>query len=85
MDVTPKDLMDIAKATEDEARELLVIAKAGKVFMKRLKKQRAAAPNACPCCGQNMDNNIKAGLEERMQKIFTLGDEADQGTVEVSC
>lgn len=78
-----EELLQAAKLTEDEARELLVIAKSGKVFLKRLKKMRTQNPNECPCCGQEMRSaSVTEQYDNRVQSIFSFGDEAKQGTVE---
>lgn len=83
MDIAAQDLLDVAKATEDEARELLVIAKSGKVFLKRIKKMRQQSPNSCPCCGQGMnDATVQQGFETRIKTLFSFGDEEQQGTVD---
>lgn len=78
-----EELLIAAKVTEDEARELLVIAKSGRVFLKRLKKARQQNPNQCPCCGQTMGTPaIQQEFDQRTKQLFPFGDEESQGTVE---
>ena len=68
-----EEIVQAGKLTEDEARELMIIAKAGKGFMKRLKKIRQKNPNQCPCCGQGMtDPRIVQSFEERTKALFSL-------------
>ncbi|RYH29593.1 hypothetical protein EON65_07960 [archaeon] len=82
MDISPGDLLEAAKQTEEEAKELLTISKSGKVYLRRIKKLRQQNPNACPCCGQGMDETVKAGFDTRVQTLFALGDEQQFGTIE---
>jgi DNA repair protein RAD50 len=80
--ITIEELLMAVKLTEDEARELLVIAKSGKVFLKRLKKARQSNPNQCPCCGQGMNNTVQETYETRTKQLFSFFDEDSQGTLE---
>lgn len=83
-DISPQTLVEAAKATEDEARELLMLAKSGKVFLKRLKRRQHEDPNKCPCCGQGLgeDAALKENLEARVRNLFSLGDEEQYGSIE---
>jgi hypothetical protein len=81
--ITSEDLLLQAKATEDEARELLVIAKAGKAYLKRLKKERQKNPNQCPCCGQTMNSpTIMETFDKNIETLFSFGQEEAHGTIE---
>jgi chromosome segregation ATPase len=71
--VTIEELLQEMKTTEDEARELMIIEKAGKVFVKRFKKLRQQQPNKCPCCGQGMtDPNVVQYYDQKIQTIFDI-------------
>jgi chromosome segregation ATPase len=76
------ELAEAVRLTEDEAKELLIIAKSGKVFLKRLKKSRQSSGGNCPCCSQNMTPGVVETYERNVKELFTFGDEAQQGTVE---
>jgi DNA repair protein RAD50 len=81
--ISIEELLIAAKLTEDEARELFVIAKSGKAFLKRLKKAKQQKPDNCPCCGQMMSSSmIQETYERNIKNLFSFADEQEQGTVE---
>lgn len=81
--VSFEELLQKAKETEDEARELLTIAKAGKAYMKRLNRDRKKKPNVCPCCEQTLNSPAAIEILDRnIRSVFTLGGEGESGTIE---
>jgi DNA repair protein RAD50 len=75
MDRKLEDVLQDAKKTEDEAREMLIIEKSGKSFLKRLRKYRQQNPNKCPCCLQGMTApDVVQQYEQRIQAIFSLNE-----------
>jgi hypothetical protein len=73
---TVEDVLQAAKATEEESRELMTIARASKAFQKRLNKLRQQNPGQCPCCGQGMsDPNIIQRYEIQTRALFSMNED----------
>lgn len=70
-----EEILKDAKTTEEDVKELLIIEKSGKQFLKRMKKFRQKNASQCPCCLQDMTSNqVIAQYEQRVQVIFACGD-----------
>ena len=72
---TIDELFEATKKTEEEAKELLVLTRANKIFNKRFAKYRQNNGGACPCCGQGMSTAVEKTYERNVKELFALSDE----------
>lgn len=71
-------VFEATKKTEEEAKELLVLSRANKVFHKRFAKYRQNNGGACPCCGQGMNTAVEKVYERNVKELFALSEEDNE-------
>jgi chromosome segregation ATPase len=80
---TIDEVFEATKRTEEEAKELLVLARANKIFNKRFTKYRQNNNGACPCCAQSMTPTVEKVYEKNIKELFAVSDGGDeQATLE---
>jgi predicted nucleic acid-binding Zn-ribbon protein len=75
---TIDEVFEATKKTEEEAKELLVLARANKIFNKRFTKYRQNNNGACPCCSQSMSPAVEKTYERNVKELFALSDGTDE-------
>lgn len=75
---TIDEVFEATKKTEEEAKELLVLSRANKIFNKRFAKYRQNNGGACPCCGQGMNSAVEKVYERNVKELFALSDEDNE-------
>jgi len=75
------DILTYVKNMESDVKEVLLLHKSNKIFLKRF--GRAKIGNNCPCCEQSMDSNIQRKYEDNIKKLFSIGETQEVSSEEL--
>ena len=64
------DVVRAAQAMQDEARDVNLLCKAAKSYVKRMTARRGQLGGACPCCCQTMTAAVEVQYVESMTEMF---------------